>query len=252
MEGKLVITTQPEDQALILLELLRDAGATAFNLPMIETRTITIDKNIISNVLSKESINLIIFTSRKGVRGFFENVAAATGTFHIPGNIKTAAVGKATAEEIKNYNTKADYVNPGNDAASLADYLIKEKIVHGKKILLALGNLAPGFLPETFSAYADTIRLNVYETLEKPVSDEKIAGYIKNKTADICIFTSPSGFSSFRKQFSDISDLKFAAIGKTTAAAIANAGYKSAVTASNPDMRVFVKELADYFNTQKD
>lgn len=102
LKGKIIITTQPADQAEEILILLNAKGAKAYNLPMIETRTIKIPDDEFRQLMLPGKFDLLVFTSKKGVRGFFENLYDLQGNFHLPAELNIAVVGHATGAELKN------------------------------------------------------------------------------------------------------------------------------------------------------
>jgi len=247
LKGKIIITTQPADQAEEMLMLLNAKGAKAYNLPMIETRTITIPAEEFRQLLQPGTINLIVFTSKKGVRGFFENLYDLQGNFDLSAGIKIAVVGHATGAELEKHGHEPAFMNPGTDAKDLARFLSENISKTGNKILLALSNKAPDFLETTLSEVATVKRINVYETIPLSTVDEEIARLIRNRTADMCIFTSPSGFYAFLDFFNDVYSMHLAAIGNTTAHAIRECGYELAVTSPYPSAQSLVKAIEDYF-----
>jgi len=251
MHGKTIITTQPADQAAEMLKLLQLEGARAYNLPMIKTQTLIVDKQTVKNILIPGNYDLLVFTSRKGIKGFFENIHQITGAWSFPSQIKIAVIGPSTAKELKLYNQEASWINPGNDAKSLAAYLLKEIIKPNQKILLTLGNRAPNFLQKTLAEKATIDRINVYETMDVTSHNPEIARHITQKTADMCIFTSPSGFFAFINSFNNIKDLNLAAIGETTASAITEKGYSVAAVAAQPSAQQMVAAIKEFFSTQK-
>ncbi len=248
MKGKIVVTTQPADQAAEMLSLLEMAGARAYNLPMIETHTIFLPREEFYSILHQPFTDLLIFTSRKGVRGFFENLQKITGTPSLNNPVKIAVVGKSTAAEVENYGYKATYINPGRDAKDFAQYLLADVIQPKQRILLALGNKAPNLLEKTLMPVADVQRINVYQTIQCPVQHHDMARIITEKRADMIIFTSPSGFYAFLNTFKDIKGLHLAAIGTTTAAAIKDKGYELAVMAPYPSAKEMVAAIYGHFN----
>jgi uroporphyrinogen III methyltransferase/synthase len=250
MHGKTIIATQPADQAAETIKILQMEGARVYSLPMIKTQTLLADLQTVKKILTPGNYDLLIFTSRKGVKGFFENIRHRTGSYSIPSQIKIAVVGPSTAEELKLYNQKTRWVNPGNDAKSLAAYLLDEIIAPHQKILLALGNKAPGFLQKTLSEKAMAERINVYETIEITDHDPEIARLIGQKAVDMCLFTSPSGFFAFLNSFTDIKGLNLAAIGETTASAITEKGYTVAATAEQPSAQHLVAAIKKFFGKQ--
>lgn len=252
MKGKIIVTTQPADQASTMLELLREKGALAINLPVIETRTLTLTDNQLQDISSDTPFDLVIFTSRKGVRGFFENLLRINGSYNLPERLKIAAVGEKTASELSNYGQQASWINPGKDASDLVKDIPSFMDLSGKIILLALGSRAPDFLEESLGRCAKkVIRINVYETINTTPSRESIENIKNLGRVDMCIFTSPSGFYAFLSYFNELNILNLAAIGNTTAAAITQGGYIASVISSMPAAEAMVNDLEYFFSNQK-
>lgn len=248
LRGKTIITTQPADQAEELLMLLNAKGADAKNLPMIETRTLVVPAETMKQVLLPGNFSLLVFTSKKGVKGFFENLYNLQGNYNLPEKLKLAVVGHTTGKELEKHGYVPEFVNPGTDAGDLANYLLENIHKTGNKILLALSDKAPDYLEKTLAQKAFVKRINVYETILLKNVDEDIAGLIKDKRVDMCIFTSPSGFFAFLEVFGNAGHLKLAAIGSTTAKAIRDCGYDVTVTAPYPSGQSMAKAIEDYFS----
>lgn len=247
MKGRIVITTQPADRARALMKHLQLKGARAMNMPLIETRTLLLPEETFGNLFLENQADLLVFTSSKGVCGFFENLVKATGSYALPYPLPIAAVGPSTASEVENYSCKVTYINPGNDAQALAGFLKKEVLKPGDKVLLALGNLAPEFLEEGLCEVAQVSRINVYETILLKPEDTEPARLIRQGKADMVIFTSPSAFSSYLNHFASCPPVPMAAIGSTTAAAIREAGHEVAVTPSSPTAEQLGNAVENFF-----
>jgi len=251
MRGKIVVTTQPADQAAEMLQQLARHGVQALNMPMIETQTIQIPDDIFLPCIVPGNYDLLIFTSKKGVRGFFENLHRITQYYDMPSEIKIATVGKSTADELGRFNQKATYINPGTNGEDLVAYLIDNVLHNRSKVLLALGNRAPELLQESIAKIAFVTRINVYETKYLIPADPSAIEIITGKKADMCIFTSPSGFYSFENAFNDLKGLNLAAIGHTTASAIEQSGYKVAVTSTIPSTEALVDAIKTFFKNHQ-
>jgi uroporphyrinogen-III synthase len=251
MKGKIIITTQPADQASEMLRLIEEKGAVAYSLPMIETRTLFLSEQEIRSTTLPGACDLLIFTSKKGVKGFFENISQINESVSLPSDLKIAVVGNATASELEKYHQKASYINPGNDAEDMAKFLVENIIQPQHNIWLALGNRAPDYLEKVLETKASVRRINVYETIWLKPTNEEAAQHIRSKKADMCIFTSPSGFFAFCDAFNDIKGLNLASIGNTTAAAIKNAGYQAAVIAPAPSPQSMIDALEMFFKEIK-
>ncbi len=247
LEGKVIITTQPADQGQTLTRLLEDKGAVVYHLPMIETKTLRLSPAQMRELLQPNLFQLIIFTSKKGVKGFFENMHNLQSNYLLPSHMSIAVVGQGTAECLNHYGYKANFINPGKDAEDMAQYLIQKAISKQDNILLALGNRAPDFLEKTLSGKAFVKRINVYKTILLQEADEETAGLIRQGKTDMCIFTSPSGVYAFKELFGVISELPTAAIGNTTRKAIEDSGYKVWVTAPQPSPENLAMALEKHF-----
>jgi uroporphyrinogen-III synthase len=250
LQGKIIITTQPVDQSGEMMHRLTEMGALAYNIPMIKTCTTPLAAEQAEILNKLHEFGFLVFTSRKGVKGFFENFQKITGKNKLPGTLKVVAVGKTTANELKTYGTGTTYLNPGHDAEDLARYLTNGVLKKGDRVLLALGNRAPEFLQKSLSQVAEVFRMDVYETHEICLKDEDTVRLISG--CDMCIFTSPSGFEAFLNNFGNVNMKfpKFAAIGKTTARAIASSDHRVEVIADEPSAEAMTEALENYYDKQ--
>lgn len=248
LQGKIIITTQPADQAREMLSLLQQQGACAFNLPMIETRTLAVPEDQLTKLTCQGAYDLLVFTSQKGVKGLFENLARLPQSLNLSPQLPMAVVGNSTAAALKKYGHQAKWINPGKDAAHLAGFLLEKVLEKDQKVLLALGTKAPDFLEEKLSHKARVTRINVYETLALSPQDDHIAKYIYDHKANVCIFTSPSGVHAFLDNFEPSGQLNWVAIGNTTARAISQAGYQVAAVASEPSAQAVVAAIKDLYS----
>lgn len=252
LSGKIIITTQPADQAHEMLALLRKEGADALNLPMIATQNLQVADTEIRNILEPEKFQHLIFTSKKGVKGFFDNLMRVQGNYSLPAPLKISTVGSGTASALKEFGHTAHFINPGNHARDMANYLLREEIIHkNENVCLALGNRAPDFLEKTLGQIAGVHRINVYKTLSLAAEDENTEHFIRAGEAHMCIFTSPSAFASFLDSFAEINYLALASIGQTTAQFIQSRGYEVAVTAPKPSPAALVEAIADFYQNLK-
>jgi uroporphyrinogen-III synthase len=142
IEGKIVIITQPVNQAARLTNLLVEAGARVYNLPMIKI-VYTQPDEIFENVInSLATFNLLVFTSRNGVIGFFNLLESITGSHQIPSSLKIAVIGESTAKEVRRFNHSVHYTNSGITSDEFSEYLHNEVVNANSRILFVLGDLA--------------------------------------------------------------------------------------------------------------
>jgi len=251
IEEKIVITTQPVNQAIRLINPLIKAGAKVYNLPMIKIVYTQPDDKLKRTINSLKSFNILLFTSRNGVIGFFQLLKSITGNHQIPENLKIAVIGESTAKEIRKYSHSVHYINTGITSDEFSKYL-KSKVVNANdRILLALGNLAPDKLQDYLKKIVFTERINVYKTIKPESFNDEILNIAKKQKVDLTVFTSPSAFKNFI-QITDFcsEDYKtsIACIGKTTGSYIKSEGYDVDLIANNPKIESFAQEIISFLN----
>ncbi len=251
LENRVIVTTQPADQSPELCSLLKAKGAKVFNIPMIETNTLKPEPEQIQDCLTPNKYSHIIFTSKKGVRGFFENLKNYKEGALLPESLKIAVIGESTNLEVEKYGHKVDFVNPGTDLEAFIPYLLEKVVNYNDNVILALGTLASDDMYKALSEIAKPLRINVYETILVEEVNEELSEYIISGKADMCVFTSPSTFDNFLRFFGKPNDISLAAIGTTTAKAIERSGCSVHVTAPNPSAKAMADAIEKYFINHK-
>lgn len=151
----------------------------------------------------------IFFSSKQAVRFFLKQA-------QVPAGVKIAAVGKGTAQELREHNLRADFIGQDNDTR-----------LTGKKFG-ALAGRSTVLFPQAKGSMRSVqqqittikaINLIVYET-------------IKNSTdglpqADILVFTSPSNVESWLEKNTITPEQKLIAMGHATASCLADHGFKA-------------------------
>ena len=244
---KTIITTQQADSAHQLIKLLSEKGARALHIPMIRTHILQLKSKEIEILKNLNEFDLLVFTSKSGVRGFFENLHTLQEGSHIPKKLQIAAIGQGTADEVAMRGHRVTYMNPGKDVGDLAAFINEEVLKGGERVLLSLGNLASAFLEKELAKTAYVTRIDVYRTdpiIPQNYHDQNL---VNCQQADICIFSSPSGFQTYLKYYNLDVIPKFAAIGNTTADCIMSEGYNVEVVAPYPSATAMVEALEEYF-----
>lgn len=247
-KGKTIITTQPENQGKKLKEILSDSGINVHVLPMIriELQDVTEDFANVFNTLSQ--FNLIVFTSKNGVKGFFENINSLNNSYDLPNSIEIAVIGKSTEKELIKYEQNAKYVNSGVTSDEFIKFLNKNVIDINSKVLLVLGNLAPNKIQSELEKRCEVQRIDVYNTLKPELVDKEILDYVSDGKVDLIVFTSPSACENYLEISNGIINTEIACIGKTTDSYLQSRGFKSDLIASNPQIELFANELKKYLN----
>ncbi|MFW5759047.1 MAG: uroporphyrinogen-III synthase [Bacteroidota bacterium] len=246
LKGKIIITTQSSSGAQKMMDAFRSAGAFVYHLPTIETKTIFYTKDFIDQHILIPDFSWFVFTSKKGVKGFFDNIRCHFPQFNLADYGKIAVIGEATARELQSYEVVPDYINPGEDGNSLAAALANELLSPEDRVLFLAGNLAPDTLEKHISEICEFKRINIYETKYSLIQDKDVAALIHGDKADMIIFSSPSSFYGFLHFFGNKKNLNFAAIGNTTADVIKKCGFQVKAVAARPNPGAMVDAVLDY------
>ncbi|MBI9033440.1 MAG: uroporphyrinogen-III synthase [Bacteroidales bacterium] len=248
IEDKIIISTRPEYTEDKIYQALRKEGAQVFQLPMITLVENQLTEN--DMVLQQlDQYSRIVFTSHNGVKYFFKRYKELFGNYATPTHIKFAVFGRQTYMSMAKYGKNAEIASFGKTSKDLLEVL-KTKCIPEERILLALGNLASELLEQGLSDYK-VKRINIYQTKENTeFNSEQISRIVENRY-DLVLFTSPSGFISFKSYFEkilDLSTIKIACIGETTFNAIKHAGLLPVVVANEPGAFGVTNSIKEYFN----
>lgn len=212
--GKRIVVTRSREQAGELSSLLEKQGAEVLELPFIHVEP-DYNPNTVTEVFAEIAVyEWILFTSANGVRIFFDLLYKAFGDIRCLGPMRIAAVGQATAREIRKHNLKVDLIPKKANADALADTLIKEEGVESIKILVVTGNRnredLVNRLEEEGRAIVDTLPL--YKTTQTDLSQDPAAEQFRKEGAHAVLFTSASTVQSYAAQQSSTLALQEGAI----------------------------------------
>jgi uroporphyrinogen-III synthase len=221
-------------------------------MPMIEIRNARLSVREQEILKNTGHFNWIVFTSSNGVTRFFEQLGSVTGSFKTDKKTKIAVIGKDTGRELGNFGHKADFISKISTGSAFAEELLEVFRGHKYKVLLPAGNLARRTVEERLSDTAEVIRLNVYNTGMPACIDYEALKLIQDDKYEMIIFTSVSGFCNFcllARDRINLSSIRIACIGTTTAEAVTESGIRPLVTATEMNSEGIAKALIDYYRT---
>ncbi|MDP4203529.1 MAG: uroporphyrinogen-III synthase, partial [Bacteroidota bacterium] len=217
LNGKIIINTRPEASDDQIAEALCKLNATVVPMPLIEIKPIAIDKVLLYRIMQDGAFQWLIFTSKNGVDGFFDQLPKPE---KLP--FRIAVYGLRTAEALQEQGYSADLVNQGNTGAELLDDLLP-LLRKEDKVLIVTGNLAPDVLQDRLNEIVTAERLDVYHTQFVAKVPPQTVQRIASGDYDLILFTSPSGVKSFVHHVQnkvDFAHLKAASIGPSTTKAL--------------------------------
>ncbi len=224
-------------------------GAKVLNFPMIEIVPV-VDCYLKENLNKIEKFNIIIFTSKNGIKYFFDFIIDNLPDVYKKINSKFIVIGTRTAKELQKYNLKPFYISKSGSAKGMLQEFSGKKILNkDDSVLLVLGSLAPDIIENNLRKLCNIKRINVYNTI--PIIDysQEIFEKIISGSYNLITFASPSAVYNFveiMRSKIDFKVLHAVAIGKTTEKALLDSNIKTLITASSSDAEIFADEIANY------
>ncbi len=242
--GRSIVVTRTREQASRLAVKLSHLGARVIEFPTIELRARGDLSELRGAMDSLHDYDWIVFTSQNGVRIFFgELFGSGRDARHLHGR-RIAAIGPATAAEIKKYSITPDLVPPRYVAEGLLDEFRKAGM-RGSRVLLPCASEARETLKEGLVSLGALVhRIHVYDTLPPPPPASEAIEALKG--ADIVSFTSSSTVRNFFSLVSDTGAI-FASIGPVTSAEVRKHGREVAIEASEYTIEGLVEAIVRYY-----
>ena len=214
---------------------LKTAGMTIHHYPMIKTSKQTNFKTINFN-----DYDAFIFTSRNGVRYFFEMEFAKNKK-----RINAICIGSKTEKYLKKYNVKIVYTSKRAYSKVLCKDLKTSRIIDSKRVLLVQGSLAKNNLGECLKKFCLLTKFVPYKTELIKNFDKSLKSLLDNFPT-YSVFTSQSSFEAFSKLY-DPSKTNIISIGNTTSDHIRNSGYVPLITSKMQTYEGIAGSIIEYF-----
>ena len=270
LAGKRVVITRAESQSATLATALRAHGAEVISLPLIQILP-PLDYAALDRALRDlAKFDWLIFTSQNAVTGVSDRLAVLLNPTEaptpvipsvarnlswpanrtIPGSLRIAAVGKATAEAAQLAGFNVTHVGQAGTATTLVYELAPE--LRGKRVFLPRSDRAAGELvPRLQRLGAEVTEVIAYRTSDTTEVDP--AGREAVAACSAILFFSPSAVQSFvalqkSSALNSLTDsVVVGAIGPVTSVALRNAGFRCDFQASAPSVEEIVATLAVHF-----
>ena len=249
LKGKVLISTRVPEAGDNMPDLLAAKGATLLSLPMLTITPAVLSPEECLKITQLKNYDWLFFTSRNGVVHFFRQLIDLTGSSELPAGLQVAVVGQKTAWELEYYGYKPAFVSQLHGSADMAREFCGQYQPVGRRILLALGNLADDTLANHLAQDNHTDRIDVYDTFPPEKVDSRIMQQISEGSYDLILFTSPSTFKHFSTlaDQTTLQDMKIASIGTTTSKTIREAGIEPMLTAQMSSAEGLTDAIVKYF-----
>lgn len=186
-----VLITRARGQSRELSDRLRDLGAEPVEFPTIEIVPPSKPDAMIEAMSHLGDYDWVVFTSANGVDAFFARLDESGQDLRALGRAKIAAVGNATAGELRAHGVKTDFVPERFIAEEVLAGLL-ERGAGSARILLPRAEHAREVLPEGLrGAGADVDVVQAYRTVPADPSPRALAR-VRDGDIDIVTLTSSS------------------------------------------------------------
>jgi uroporphyrinogen III methyltransferase/synthase len=255
LHGQTVAVTRMPDQASVLTELLRAAGAEVIEAPTIQLAE-PADYGPVDAALGQvQRYDWVILTSANGVDAMFARLKALGLSVDALAGLKVAAVGSATVTALVGHGVRPDLVPGEAVGEALAEALIREEM-SGARVLLPRSDIArPDIVIALQTAGATCDDLAVYRTVCPESLPSEFVERLDAGRVDWLTLTSPSCMNNLLKllgteRSKGLHRVRLASIGPVTTKAIRQAGFVETVEAVPHDARGLLAAMVDAVKRQ--
>ncbi|KAM9462158.1 uroporphyrinogen-III synthase [Clarias gariepinus] len=245
---KVLVLKEPresENETDPYIKELAACGHSATLVPVLAFQFVSLDQ-LSSRIFHPERHGGLVFTSPRAVEAVKRCIESSTrreewNSVKEEWNAKSVyVVGKATASLVEAVGLKPLGEHTGT-ADVLSRLIIERENATSLPLFFPCGSLKREVLPTTLRQHGVPLEtLTVYETAEHPDLERNITHYFSEQGVPASVaFFSPSGVKFCLELVKKLSgekldQMKFAAIGPTTAQALQEAGVSASCTAQKP------------------
>ena len=219
--GKNILITRDKKGNFEFAEKIISRGANPIPFDTIEIKPLTESNDFLYGLSKFNEYDWIIFTSKNGVKIFFGALEKLDKDARVFSNTKIACIGSQTAEMLKQFGIKADFVPSVFTSEQFGKQLISFTNVNKKKILLLRSQIASNELVHILTqANAQVHDLAIYTALTQNNNSTWLEEKINNNKIDWVTFASPSSVNGFFENINckiiKSNKIKIASIGPVT------------------------------------
>jgi uroporphyrinogen III methyltransferase/synthase len=251
LHGHRVLITRQLTEDYLLLE---DMGAELFVFPTIAFAPPEDFKELDRAIEKIKEYKFIVFPSPRAVNFFFERFLSLGRDMRDLKGVLLCAIGRETAKSLRNFGINADII-PDEYSSEALITMFKEKILNFQpsafslKILYPRSDLAlKGFVEEMEKIGIQVDAPVTYRTIKPTEHGKRLARFLREGKITIATFTSPSSFNNLIDILKDdalnmLKEVAIAVIGKTTAKAVEEAGYRVSIIPEKSTIKHMVEAI---------
>ncbi|MBW2194242.1 MAG: uroporphyrinogen-III C-methyltransferase [Deltaproteobacteria bacterium] len=252
--GKTVVVTRTRQQASELVARLSALGAECLECPTIRVVPPDDWSPLDQAIDSLETYDWLVLTSVNGVNFFFDRLFERDRDVRALKNVRTAAIGPATAKRLREFGFRADIVPETYRAESVIE-AFKNEPLEGKKILLPRAKEARPILPVEVRKMGATVdEIASYQTEQVTENVEGLVSRLEEHSVDVITFTSSSTVKNFKaalpsEKLEKLMDgVKTACIGPITASTAKELGFNVDIEATEYTIPGLCEAILKYYS----
>jgi len=237
--GKTIVVTRARAQASELVDRLSDLGAECLECPTIKVVPPQDWSPLDAAIDNLGTYDWLVFTSVNGVSFFFDRLYEKNKDVRALKEMRTAAIGPATAKRLRDFGLNSDVIPETYQAESIVEAFKKEGM-EGKKVLLPRAKEARPVLPEELRKMGAVVdEVAAYQTEQALENVDVLIKRLEEGSVDLLTFTSSSTVRNFKailqaERFESlIKGVTVASIGPITTDTARELGFKVDIIAQN-------------------
>ena len=232
LTGSRILLTRPRRQVGPLRDRLSELGADVIVHPAIRIGDPADWAEVDAALVRLDRYDWLVFSSVNGVRYLIERLLQRGCDLRRLGPVKLAAIGPATAEELRRYHLRVDLVPEEYRAEALAGQLAVE--ARGHRFLLARASRGREVLAERLTAAGGTVdQIVVYSSTDVEQPEEEVAAAMSAGRIDWVTVTSSAIARSLVALFGEqLRQTKLASISPITSETLRQLGHEPAAEAT--------------------
>jgi uroporphyrinogen III methyltransferase/synthase len=229
--GVRVLLSRPHEQAGPLAHRLAELGAEVLRQPAIRIEPPSDWSRVDAALGRLHTYDWLVFSSVNGVRYLLDRLRETGGDMRRLGTVRLAAIGPATADELRRYHLRADLVPPEYRAEALADRLAGRAA--GRRFLLARASRGREVLAERLWRAGGVVdQVVVYRSIDVVEPDPHVAAALAEGRIDWVTVTSSAIARALVAMFGDgLRRARLASISPVTSGVLCELGCPPAVEA---------------------
>lgn len=235
--GKSIVITRDTIGNINFADKIIRRGGNPLKFPTIKIKPLTQQSEFLHMLMTITEYDWIIFTSGNGVAVFFEALQSLSKDARVIGSTKIAAIGGKTAEKLREFGIRADFVPGIFTSKELGRQLAAHTNLKDKKVLLLRSKIASKELVELLKkAGAEVNDVAVYTAEQVKNKSKWLVEEINKGRVDWLTFASPSSVDGFFGQIPNevikSAKVKIASIGPVTSKRLNTFDVKVDITAA--------------------